>query len=79
MLLDDLGHLSAESNPYTLFLGFLWAAVACAFIRVGEIIWVQTRADVFFLDWERPRGLLAQTGGQFLAGAAASAAAGQQL
>lgn len=79
MLLDDLRHLPEESNPYNLFLGFLWAAAAGAFVRVCEVIWVQTRADIFFLDWERPRGLLAQTGGQFFAGAAASASAGQLL
>lgn len=50
----DSDYLTFDAGVIVLFVAFL--------LRVGMQIWNQVRADIFFLDWEKPRGAVLRTG-----------------
>src|SRR5690606_23720697 len=49
-----------ENKLWTLMV----AAAAGKFVRILDILWTQTHAVVFFIDWEKTRGKLLERGNE---------------
>ena len=60
--------LDWQDNPYSTLIALLWVTAVAQAIRVAEVVAFQSSVDVFFIDWEKPRGPTARTGGDFEAG-----------
>lgn len=52
-----------SDDYYLTFSGFLWAVFVTVSIRTLAAVYAQCRYDVFFIDWEKPRGALFRHGG----------------
>jgi meckelin len=51
-----------SDDYYVVFVGFLWAIFASMTVRLLSEVYLQCAYDVFFIDWEKPRGALARHG-----------------
>lgn len=51
----------ANAKPFIPVLAIVFVG---KFIGVADLVWRQTHADVFFIDWEKPRGRLVTRGGE---------------
>jgi meckelin len=51
--------LLPPDSELTLYLAILAFCLAGKVLYLGVIVWVQTRYDIFFIDWEKSRGRFA--------------------
>lgn len=64
VLLFDNGS-QFDNNDYEVFFAMLWTTAVTHFIRILEILYVQCHTDMFFIDWEKPRGPTVRLGADF--------------
>lgn len=64
------------NDPYTAVTAAIATVWVFYTVRLGALLAAQVTADVFFIDWERPRGVLMRAGADHEAALAAAVAKG---
>lgn len=66
-----------SDDHYIIFTAFLWTIFSCVAIRLLSVVYKQCVFDVFFIDWEKPRGTLFRHAGDVETGSKDAAKTGK--
>ena len=69
-------HTGYADDPYLAVTAAIATVWVCYTVRLAALVAAQVTADVFIIDWERPRGVLMRAGADHEAAVAAAVAKG---